>query len=161
MLVTAVALVVFGVALGATLFGPEPAAVNPASAGAAFPASPSTPVHTLGINVVIDQTLGRGNDPWPDVQIGAPCVPRGTAFPDIVEGTSVVVADQTGTILAKATLPEGRKSGAGTCTYRTEATVPDARFYRVGIADRMATVYSFDELSQAGWATDITFVVAP
>ena len=42
-----------------------------------------------------------------------------------------------------------------------QISVPDARFYRVGIADRLATVFAFDELAEADWTTDISFVAAP
>jgi hypothetical protein len=161
MLFTAVALVAFGLVLGATLFPQAPPSDGSASAVVPAMASPSATTRALTVKVVIDETLGQGADPWSEVQIGAPCVPRGSAFPDIDAGTSVVVADETGTILAKSTLPEGRKSGPGLCTYRTEVSVPDAKFYRVGVADRLATVFAFDELAEADWATDITFVASP
>jgi hypothetical protein len=38
---------------------------------------------------------------------------------------------------------------------------PDASRYGIGIADRAAIVFSFDELSQAGWTTLIKYVEAP
>ena len=158
---TAVGLFAFGIALGATLFAPAPQEVARASGVPGVVASPSAPPHDLAVNVVLDETMGRGEDPWADVAVGAPCTPTGLSFSDIHAGTTVIVADQGGTILAKSTLPEGRKSGPGLCMYRTQVSVPDARFYRVGIADRLATVFAFDELAEAGWATDISFVAVP
>jgi hypothetical protein len=161
LIATALGLFAFGVALGATLFAPVPEEAPRGSGVPGVVASPSAAPHDLAVNVVLDETMGRDEDPWADVPIGAPCQPTGISFSDIHTGATLIVADQGGTILAKSTLPEGRKSGAGLCMFRSRVTVPDARFYRVGIADRLATVFAFDELAEADWTTDITFVAAP
>jgi hypothetical protein len=161
LIATAVGLLALGVTMGAMLFPPAPDEVARASGGPAIVAGPTPAPHHLDLNVVLDETLGRGGDPTSDVPVGAPCTPTGSSFSDIHPGTTIIVADQGGTILARSTLPDGRTSGAGLCRYRTQVSVPEATSYRVGIADRVATEFSFDELTEVGWSADITFVASP
>ena len=118
-------------------------------------------MHDLAVEVQVDQTLGADDDPWSDVQVGGPCEPVREAFSDIRSGTPVLVADESGAVVARSTLPTGRKAAPGLCSFVTRVPTPDASRYGIGIADRTAIVFSFDELSQAGWTTLIKYVEAP
>ena len=51
--------------------------------------SSSPAMHELAVEVQVDQTLGAGEDPWSDVEVGGPCEPVREAFPDIRSGTPV------------------------------------------------------------------------
>ncbi len=160
LIVVAMGVVAFGVALMATRLAPNDGAARGSDGPAVVSTSTGAP-HDLTVNVVLDQTLGRGEDPWANVATGSRCSPTGTAFSDIHAGTTVTVADLGGTVIAESTLADGRKAGPGQCLYRAQVSVPDARFYRVGIAFRPGTVFSFDELTKAGWKSDFLFVASP
>lgn len=158
--IAAIGLLVFGVLFGATVLAPDRTPVRPTSVPVGA-ASPSAVEHQVSVNVSVDETGGTGVDPWPNVAIGEPCPPTDPTLGDIGEGTAVVVADQAGTVLGRASLPAGRKSGIGICTYRTKLTVPETPVYAITVADRPATVIAIADLSTAGWTTDLRYAVLP
>ena len=158
---TGIALFAFGVFVGVEVLTPEATTGGRGADVTGASPSPSIIVHTLTMNVAIDESKGSDVDTFGTIAIGEPCQPSAGAFPDIREGTPVLVSDQSGKILAKATLAEGRKSGVSTCAFAAHASVPEATFYRIGIGDRAANVVSIDELSHAAWATDLRFVATP
>ena len=158
--VGSVIVIALAVIVGVLMFGPRPRA-SQTTPGQAAVVSSSPAMHELAVEVQVDQTLGAGEDPWSDVEVGGPCEPVREAFPDIRSGTPVLVADQSGAVVARSTLPAGRKSASGLCSFMTRLPAPDASRYGIGIADRTAIVFSFDELSQAGWTTLIRYVEAP
>jgi hypothetical protein len=123
--------------------------------------SPTPIVHTLTVNVAIDESRGGLEDTLGTIAMGAPCEPSAGTFPDLRPGTPVLVADQAGTIIAKASLSEGRKSGVSTCAFTAEAPVPEATFYRIVLGDRAANVLAIDALSNAAWTTELRFVASP
>ena len=149
------------VLVGAFMFGSRPRASQTGSPAPGAAVASSSANHRLSVEVQVDQTLGAGNDPWSRVQVGGPCEPVREAFPDIRAGTPVLLADQSGAVLARSTLRTGRKAAPGLCSYATNVNAPDANRYGIGIADRTAIEFSFDELSQAGWTTLIKYVEAP
>ena len=141
------------VIVGALMFAQRPRTSQGAPGQAAVVGSWPA-MHDLAIEVQVDQTLGAGDDLWSAVEVGGPCEPVREAFPDIRSGTAVLVADESGAVVARSTLPTGRKAAPGLCSFVTRVPAPDASRYGIGIADRTAIVFSFDELAQAGWTTD-------
>ncbi len=98
--VTGVALVAFGVLIGVTVLAPD----RPTAAASVPPkaiATSSAEIHRVSVNVSVDETGGASVDPWADVAIGKPCPATEASLGDIGEGTSVVVKDQAGTLLAR------------------------------------------------------------
>ena len=158
--IAGVGLLVFGVLFGATVLAPDRTVVRPTGAPVVV-ASPSAIEHQVSVNVSVDETGGTGVDPWTDVAIGEPCPATEATLGDIGQGTTVVVADQAGTVLGRAALPAGRKSGIGICTYRTKLTVPETSLYAIKVADRPATVIAIAALSTAGWTADLQYAVLP
>ena len=158
--VTGVALVAFGVLIGVTVLAPD----RPTAAASVPPkaiATSSAEIHRVSVNVSVDETGGASVDPWADVAIGKPCPATEASLGDIGEGTSVVVKDQAGTLLARLPLPEGKKSGPGICTYRAKVPVPETALYVFTVADRPATVIPIADLSSAGWTMDLRYAVLP
>ncbi len=158
--VTGVALVAFGVLMGVTVLAPA----RPTAAASLPPsaiASSSAEIHRVSVNVSVDETGGASVDPWAKVAIGEPCPATEAALGDIGEGTSLVVKDQAGTLLARVPLPEGRKSGPGICTYRAKVPVPETAVYAFTVANRPATVILIADLSSAGWTMDLRYAVLP
>ncbi len=123
--------------------------------------SPTIAVHTLTLNVAVDESLGNTVDPLADVAIGEPCRPSRDVFPDIREGTVVVVADDAGAILARTVLAGGHKSAPGTCTFSAKASVAEAAAYRIIVGYRAPSVFPLDEVAGNGWTTDVQFVTTP
>ena len=160
-ILTGIALFAFGVFIGLEVLTPKPITAGRGTDVTLPTPSPTPIVHTFTVNVAIDESRGSHEDTLGTIAMGAPCEPSAGTFPDVRPGTPVLVADQAGTILAKASLSEGRKSGVSTCAFRAHASVPEATFYRIGIGDRTASVISIDELSHGGWTTDVRFVVTP
>ncbi len=156
-----IVVIAIAVVVGVLMLAPRPGASVTGSPGQAAAGSPSPATHELAVEVQLDQTLGAGEDPWSEVKDGGPCAPVRDAFPDIRRGTAVVVADESGTVVARSTLPRGRKTGPGLCSFVTKVPAPDATRYGIGIADRTPIVFSFDDLSQAGWTTLIKYVESP
>jgi hypothetical protein len=95
------------------------------------------------------------------VAIGEPCPATVASLGDIGEGTSLVVKDQAGALLARVPLPEGRKSGPGICTYRAKVPVPETSVYAFTVADRPSTVVAIADLSSAGWTMELRYAVLP
>ena len=158
--ITGVALVAFGVLIGVTVLAPD----RPIAAASLPPkavASASAEIHRVSVNVSVDETGGASVDPWADVAIGEPCPATEASLGDIGEGTSVIVKDQAGTLLARVPLPEGRKSGPGICTYRAKVPVPETAVYVFTVDDRPATVIAIADLSSAGWTMDLRYAVLP
>ena len=151
----------FGIALGATRFAPASQEVARASGAPGVVASSSGRRMTSRSMSCSTRRWVGARTPGPTSASALRARRPGLSFSDIHAGTTVIVADQGGTMIAKSTLADGRKSGPGLCLYRAQVSVPDARFYRVGIADRPATVFSFDELTKAGWTSDVLFVASP
>lgn len=121
-------------------------------AGCGAPSATAPPVtHDLTVVIVIDETAGIGFDPWDSTSIGGPCSPQGTFASDIQAGTSVVISDQAGAILAKGAMRQGSKSAPGVCEFALKVTVPDATFYRIKVAQRPEEVASRDELVGSSW----------
>ena len=143
--VGSVIVIALAVIVGVLMFGPRPEGLadHPwTGRGGEFVRGHAR----LAVEVQVDQTLGVGEDPWSDVEVGGPCEPVREVFPDIRSGTRVLVADQSGAVVAQSTLPAGRKSASGLCSFLTRLPAPDASRYGIGIADRTAIVFSFDEL---------------
>ena len=158
--ITGIALVAFGVLIGVTVLAPD----RPTAAASLPPnaaASTVAEIHRVSVNVSVDETGGASVDPWATVAIGEPCPATEASLGDIGEGTSVVVKDEAGTLLARVPLPEGRKSGPGICTYRAKVPVPETAVYVFTVADRPATVLPIADLSSAGWTMDLRYAVLP
>ena len=155
-ILTGIALFVFGVFIGLEVLTPDPII-----AGRGTTPSPTPIVHTLTVNVAIDESRGSLEDTLGTIAMGAPCEPSAGTFPDLRPGTPVLVADQAGTILAKAGLSEGHKSGVSTCAFTAQAPVPEATFYQIGLGDRAKNVLAIDALSHAAWTTELRFVATP
>lgn len=75
-------------------------------------------------------------------------------YSDIAVGTSVVVKDQSGTVLATGHL--SFKSGNG-CHWNLKVTdIPDASFYQVEVSHRGAITYSRADLDKANWEINLS-----
>lgn len=124
------------------------------------PAGSSTAGHSLNVSVAVDLSLGGSMDPWEDVAIGDSCAPRGTFASDIQPGRDVVVADESGTVLAMATLGDGAKLSPGICTLSFGAMVPDAAFYKIKIGDRPEKVVSRADMESEHWTLHWSLALA-
>jgi hypothetical protein len=86
---------------------------------------------------------------------------KGAGYGDLVEGASIVVANESGDTIATARLGAGRRYFEGEnatpsngfkdtrdffCSMAFEVSVPDARFYGFEIAARESVQYSAQEL---------------
>ncbi|HEY6568662.1 MAG TPA: hypothetical protein VIZ22_00140 [Candidatus Limnocylindrales bacterium] len=160
-ILTGIALFAFGVFIGLEVLTPEPITAGRGTDVTLPTPSPTPIVHTLTVNVAIDESRGSLEDTLGTIAMGAPCEPSAGTFPDLRPGTPVLVADQAGTIIAKASLSEGRKSGVSTCAFTAKAPVPEATFYRIVLGDRAANVLAIDALSSAAWTTELRFVARP
>ena len=146
--------------VGALMFTQRPRASQAAPGQAAVVGS-SPAMHDLAVEVQVDQTLGAGDDPWSEVQVGGPCEPVRRGVSRHPERDAGPRRRPVGRRRRPVHLPTGRKAAPGLCSFVTRVPTPDASRYGIGIADRTAIVFSFEELSQAGWTTLIKYVEAP
>lgn len=87
--------------------------------------------------------------------IGGGCQGTG-GYSDIASDRSIVtVKNESGTILATATLTNGIGSGF-ICRLSFTVKVPTAKFYSVEVGRRGALTYSYDEMVGQNWHVDLT-----
>jgi hypothetical protein len=82
--------------------------------------------------------------------VGKACTGSG-GYSDISEGADVTVKNESGRIIANATLEAGT-GAAGPCLFPFHVKgVPDAKFYAIEISHRGELRYSKDELAKQNW----------
>lgn len=108
--------------------------------------------HELKGAISVIEQLGLGSAD----RIGQGCSGTG-GYDDIQAGTSVVVSDENGKVLATGHLDAGKISALETCRFTFDLNgVPDASFYQVEVSHRGKVTFSSDDLSKKGWQVDLT-----
>lgn len=124
------------------------AALIVAACGGAVSPAPTAEPHPLAGTLVLSQS-----DP---VYRANGCAGTG-GFDDVYTGTSVVIADGSGTIIATAPLVDSPDAiFIRRCEFTFRADVPDVPFYSVRIGGRDPLVYSREDLARRGWTLALT-----
>jgi hypothetical protein len=108
--------------------------------------------HTLqgSIDVIESLPLKDANS------TGAACTGLG-GYSDINAGTSVVVRDQSGKVLATGSLDAGKIVSLETCEFAFSVqSVPDADFYQVEVSRRGNMTYSKSDLDKRNWKVSLS-----
>lgn len=91
------------------------------------------------------------------------CAGRGE-FGDLVRGADVIVLDNDGMVIGRASLTEGEvlvQAGVEICAFTVSVDVGDASFYDIRVADRAGDVFTRAELEAAGWEATLTLGLRP
>jgi hypothetical protein len=108
--------------------------------------------HTLSGNIHVVEQLGLGSEN----KVGQACTGTG-GYTDLHAGTSVVVKNEDGKVLATGTLDAGKIVALETCGFKFNvANVPDANFYQVEVSHRGEVTYSKKDLDDRRWNIDLS-----
>lgn len=90
---------------------------------------------------------------------GQPCKAVDVGYPDIEAGTPVTVKDQSGAVVARAALGEGKLRvtilSRQDCVHSFSLTLPDRDTYLVEVGRRGAVTFSRADLQRAGWTVTL------
>lgn len=109
-------------------------------------------MHTLEGSMEVIESL-----PLEDANsIGAPCTGLG-GFDDLRRGTTVMVKDENGKVLAVGKLEGGLVVALETCRFTFKvANIPDADFYQIEVSHRGALTYSRGDLDKRDWKVELS-----
>lgn len=123
-----------------------------AGCSAAIPTPAPTPItHTITGTLTLQSASNWGGVP------GTPGRCQGTGgYADVKEGQTVIIEDQTHTVIATTATTWKAVTANNDCQYGFSTIVPDATFYSVEVGHRGAVTNSKADMESKGWHVELT-----